>query len=63
MNKLDFIYNRVSVRKYKNEAMPKEDIVEILKAGTYAPSGKNLQNWHFVVVSDVEKIKKFLNVL
>ncbi|MDU6480366.1 MAG: nitroreductase family protein [Paeniclostridium sordellii] len=58
MNKLDFIYNRVSVRKYKNEAIPKEDIVEILKAGTYAPSGKNLQNWHFVVVSDVEKIKK-----
>ncbi|MBW4872488.1 MAG: nitroreductase family protein, partial [Paeniclostridium sp.] len=42
MNKLDFIYNRVSVRKYKNEAIPKEDIVEILKAGTYAPSGKNL---------------------
>ena len=30
MNKLDFIYNRVSVRKYKNEAIPKEDIVEIL---------------------------------
>ncbi|CEQ27175.1 nitroreductase family protein [Paraclostridium sordellii] len=58
MNKLDFIYNRVSVRKYKNEAIPKEDIVEILKAGTYAPSGKNLQNWHFIVVSDVEKIKR-----
>lgn len=56
MNKLDFIYDRISIRKYKKDMIPKEHIIEILKAGTYAPSGKNLQNWHFVVLTDESKI-------
>lgn len=58
MEKLDFIYNRVSIRSYKEDTVPKEDILEIIKAGTYAPSGKNLQNWHFVVLTDKNKIKE-----
>lgn len=58
MEKLDFIYNRVSIRSYKEDIVPKEDILEIIKAGTYAPSGKNLQNWHFVVLTDKNKIKE-----
>lgn len=63
MDKLDFIYDRVSIRSYKKDSIPKEDILEILKAGTYAPSGKNLQNWHFVVITDVEKIKKIATIV
>ena len=31
MKNLDFIYNRKSVRKFKNEEVPKEDIIKILK--------------------------------
>ena len=58
MNKLDFIYKRHSVRKFKEQAVPLEDIKEIIKAATYAPSGKNLQNWHFVVVRNKEKIER-----
>lgn len=58
MKKLDFIYDRVSIRSYKEDKVPKEDIIEIIKAGTYAPSGKNLQNWHFVVLYDNNKIKE-----
>lgn len=58
MKKLDFIYDRVSIRSYKEDKVPKEDIIEIIKAGTYAPSGKNLQNWHFVVLCDNNKIKE-----
>lgn len=56
MGNLDFIYNRKSIRKFKDEPVPKEDLLEIIKAATYAPSGKNLQNWHFVVVTDKNKI-------
>jgi nitroreductase len=58
MNKLDFIYKRHSVRKFKEQPVPLEDIKEIIKAATYAPSGKNLQNWHFVVVRNKEKIER-----
>lgn len=56
MNNLDFIYKRHSVRKFKNEDVPLDHIREIIKAATYAPSGKNLQNWHFVVVKNKEKL-------
>ena len=41
MNKLDFIYNRKSIRKFKDDKLPKEDILEMIKAATYAPSPKN----------------------
>ncbi|QEK12765.1 nitroreductase family protein [Crassaminicella thermophila] len=57
MNHLDFIYKRHSVRKFKDQDVPVEDIKKIIKAATYAPSGKNVQNWHFVVVKNKEKIE------
>lgn len=63
MNNLDFIYKRHSVRKFKNIDVPLNDIREIIKAATYAPSGKNLQNWHFVVVRNREKIDSMVNVI
>ena len=40
MANLDFIYNRKSVRQFKDTPIPKEDIIELLKAGTYAPISK-----------------------
>ncbi|SHH25567.1 Nitroreductase [Caloranaerobacter azorensis DSM 13643] len=63
MEKLDFIYKRHSVRKFKDIDVPIEDIKEIIKAGTYAPSGKNLQNWHFVVVKNKEKIEEMARIV
>ena len=61
MSNLDFIYKRHSVRKFSNKKVPLEDIKEIIKAATYAPSGKNLQNWHFVVVNNKNKINDMIN--
>lgn len=63
MKNLDFIYKRHSVRKFKNEDVPLEDIKEIIKAATYAPSGKNLQNWHFVVLKNKDKINGLVSVI
>lgn len=62
-NNLDFIYNRHSVRKFKEEPVPIADIKEIIKAATFAPSGKNLQNWHFVIVTNKETIKQMALVI
>jgi nitroreductase len=50
MADLEFIYKRHSVRKFKNQEVPQGDIEEMIKAAEYAPSGKNLQNWHFVII-------------
>ena len=35
------ILTRRSVKKYKKDLIPKEILEEIIKAGTYAPSGMN----------------------
>ena len=62
-DKLEFIYNRHSVRKFKNKPVPVADIKEIIKAATFAPSGKNLQNWHFVIVTNQELIQQMALVI
>ena len=63
MANLDFIYNRKSVRKFKDIAIPKKDIIELLKAGTYAPSPKHQQNWHFVVLQNRDMINKMADIV
>ena len=51
------ILNRRSVRVYKEEQIKQEDLDLILKAGYYAPSGCNLQPWHFTVIQNKELLK------
>ncbi|HEY9746898.1 MAG TPA: nitroreductase family protein [Oculatellaceae cyanobacterium] len=41
---------RRSIRKYKPDPVPREVLERILEAATWAPSGKNLQNWRFFVL-------------
>ena len=38
------IISRRSIRKYKSDMIPQEIIEEIVKAGTYAPTGMNMQS-------------------
>ena len=60
---MEFIYKRHSVRKFTEEEIPEQTIKELVKAATYAPSGKNQQNWHFVVVSNKEKIAEIARIV
>lgn len=50
MNTLLNILTRRSVRAYKDKAVKREDVEAILKAGTWAPSGNNMQPWKFVII-------------
>jgi nitroreductase len=50
MNTLDAIAARRSIRKFKSDPLPDEALQAILTAAVQAPSGKNRQPWHFVVV-------------
>lgn len=47
---LELIKTRRSVRDFLPEIIPDEDIRTIITAASWAPSGSNCQNWHFVVV-------------
>lgn len=46
------ILNRRSIRSYSDEQIKEEELDIIIKAGLYAPSGHNMQPWHFTVVQD-----------
>lgn len=46
----ELMRKRRSIRKYKPDAVPREVLERILEAASWAPSGKNLQNWRFFVL-------------
>ncbi|MGI9238691.1 MAG: nitroreductase family protein [Woeseiaceae bacterium] len=52
------IDRRRTVRDFSDRPVPREIIETALKAANTAPSGANLQPWHFVVVSGPETKKK-----
>jgi iodotyrosine deiodinase len=49
---------RRSVRDFSSRVVPHEVITDCLRVGASAPSGANLQPWHFVVVTDPVVKKK-----
>lgn len=52
MNVWDAIQRRYSVRSYLDKPVEDDKLKRVLDAGRIAPSGRNLQNWKFVVVRD-----------
>jgi len=49
---LTVISERVSVRSYTGEPVGNEQVETLLRAAMAAPSSKNQQPWHFVVVTE-----------
>lgn len=52
MEAIDNILTRCSIRKYTSEEVDSETIKKILECAMQAPSAKNQQPWHFVVVKN-----------
>lgn len=48
---------RRTVRKFKPEPVSDESLGRILEAARWAPSSRNQQPWHLVVVKDRERLK------
>jgi nitroreductase len=55
---LEEVNRRRTVREFSDRPVPRDIIETALKAANTAPSGANLQPWHFVVVSGAETKKK-----
>jgi len=58
----ELLKKRKSVRKYKPDLVPDEVLNRILEAGRIAPSAKNIQPWHFIVIKDSEIKRKVAEV-
>lgn len=48
------IHQRRSIRRFKRDSFPEDDLMEILDAARLAPSGCNAQPWRFKIVRDGE---------
>jgi len=51
MDTLEAIRTRRSIRRYKNEVIPKADLETIVDAGRLAATGSNQQPWDFIIVT------------
>jgi nitroreductase len=58
MGFIDTAKSRFSCRNYQERQVEEDKIAHILGAARLAPSAKNLQPWHFVVVQDPENLEK-----
>jgi len=52
MDLFQAIAGRTSIRRFKDQPVPDEDIRKILDAGRLAPSANNTQPWSFLVIKD-----------
>ena len=57
---LKAIYGRRSVREFQERPVARELILEVIRAGSWAPSGLNNQPWRFAVVTDPEVRERFV---
>lgn len=57
-NVIEIIKSRRSIRKYKSVQIKKEELELIIEAGLYAPSGHNMQPWHFTVIQNKDLINE-----
>lgn len=55
---MDTILARHSTRIYTDQPVEQEKLEEIVKAAVWAPSGNNEQSWHFIMMSNAEKIQE-----
>lgn len=62
MEKLAYILDRRSIRKFRKQKIDRDTIGQILTAAMYAPSAVNRQPWHFVVVDQRPLLDKMMKI-
>ena len=60
---IENILTRRSVRAFNEKQIPRDELEQILKAATYAPSGMNRQTWQFTAITNHEKIQALAKII
>jgi nitroreductase len=53
----EVVKNRRSVRKFKPDPIPEEDLLKIVDAARMAPCANNDQAWMFIIIQDKKRIE------
>ncbi len=62
METLKAIQTRRSIRKFTDEPVAEELVERVLRAAMMAPSARNCQPWHFVVIDDQDVLAKIPDI-
>ena len=63
MELYDGLLSRRSIRKYNTEkTLSKDEILDLIRAASFAPSAHNKQPWHFLVIEDKETLRSLRSV-
>ena len=62
MDTLEAIRTRRSIRAYEEKPVPEELIRQLLGAAMMAPSARNAQPWHFVIVDDRKLLREIARI-
>lgn len=62
MDVMEAIWNRRSIRRFRAEPVPRELVTAALQAAQQAPSPKNKQPWHFLVLGE-KKHQELIDVM
>ena len=57
------IFKRHSIRDYTDQPVADEQLYVILRAAMAAPSAKNMQPWHFVVIKERDTLNRLMKAL
>lgn len=62
MNVADAVYKRTSIRQFTSQPVSQEQLQELLKNASYAPSGGNVQPWRIYAVcgDSMIRLREFL---
>ncbi len=52
MEAYESLITRKSIRYYKKQKIEKDLILKLIKAAMHAPSARNYQPWHFIILND-----------
>jgi nitroreductase len=58
MDAIKAILTRRSIRKYTPQEVSEEVVRELVNTGMHAPTARNIQPWHFIVVNDRKMLDK-----
>jgi nitroreductase len=59
---IEALIKRRSIRSYTGKDVDKSSIKTLLKSAMYAPSARDEQPWHFIVVDNRELMNRIMNV-
>ena len=58
MDVYECLRKRLTVRSFKPDPVPESVTTRLLQAGRWAPSSRNQQPWHFIVIRDRDTLGK-----